>query len=451
MKTKMLIDDILKNIDDVIAQETEIGRNLWKEVLCMHPADAAQLYTFLEKNQMNKLFEMFPKEQQLEVFDELSVQYKEDVLDVVDFARKTYLIRNTNIDELTDLFDEMSEDELKESLGVLSKNDREKVLSLLKFEAESAGGIMSVDIVTIVQDVNVARAIQYLQKIKPNVELHRQIYVTDRQNKLVGYIDLEDLVFHSPSRKLSEIIKEVPYIAQVEEDQEEVSSQMVHYGLMTVPVVDDKKSLMGVISEETLIDVIQQEATEDAQRMSGAPITESYFDTSFFSLLYKRGFILALLLLLESVTSIIIGHYEAVLTPFLVTFFAILFSTGGNTSGQASAIAIQGMSSGDINSSNILKFIRREFLLGSALAIFLSAVAFGRIYSVHSGNLVGSFVVSLALGIIVLLSVLLGSMLPIILKKLKIDPAFSAGPLLATLMDIVGLLIYCYVAYLILG
>ena len=159
--------------------------------------------------------------------------------------------------------------------------------------------------------------------------------------------------------------------------------------------------------------------------------------------------ILGVLLILESVTSVIVGHFEAVLTPFLVMFFAMLVSTGGNTSNQTSAIAIQAMSSGDINESNVFRFVRREFMVGCLLALILSCVSFIRVYAVHQ-NLIGSIVVSLSLGIIVMLSVLFGSLFPIILKRLGVDPAFSAGPFLATLMDILGIFIYCYVAYLIL-
>ncbi len=201
-----------------------------------------------------------------------------------------------------------------------------------------------------------------------------------------------------------------------------------------------------------MIDVIQQEATEDVQRISGAPVTTSYFETSFVSHLYRRGFVLGPLLILESVTSVIMSQYDQtlVLSPILVVFIATLVSTGGNTSGQTSAIAIQGMTLGDINESNTDRFIRREFFIGSTLAIVLSIIAFVRVYASYR-DLVGSLVVSISLGLVVLISVLLGACFPVALTKLKIDPAYSAGPLLATLMDILGISIYCYVAYMILS
>lgn len=449
METKILVGDIVNNIDDVVKQETEIGKQLWKDLLALHSADIAQVCTYLTDVYLGELFALFPKDTQLQVFEELPIKLKEKVLLALDDTHKAYILRHTPADDLTDIFDLLSDEDLKKSLEVLHKKDRQKVLSLLRFPADSAGGIMTIDMVTLMQDFTVSRSASLLQRLKPSVDLHRQIYVTDQDHRLVGYINLEDLLTRSPQRRLADIVRPIPYIAHVQEDQEAIAQKMVHYGMMTVPVVNDKQYLLGVIPEEKLIDVIQQEATEDVQRMSGAPVTVSYFDMPFFSLLYQRSMILGVLLILESVTSVIVGHFEAVLTPFLVMFFAMLVSTGGNTSNQTSAIAIQAMSSGDINESNVFRFVRREFMVGSLLAVILSCVSFIRVYAVHQ-NLIGSIVVSLSLGIIVMLSVLFGSLFPIILKRLGVDPAFSAGPFLATLMDILGIFIYCYVAYLIL-
>jgi magnesium transporter len=167
-------------------------------------------------------------------------------------------------------------------------------------------------------------------------------------------------------------------------------------------------------------------------------------------LIYSRGSILAVLLVVESLTSVIIGKFEGTMTVFLVAFFTTLVSTGGNTSCQTSAITIQGMSSGDINNQNMSRFVRREMLIGAVIALLLAVVVFLRAYVVY-GDLMGSFVVSLSLGLVVVLSVFLGSCVPIFLKKIGLDPAFSAGPFLATMIDIFGIFIYCYIAYLFLS
>ncbi len=446
----MLIDEIIKNIDDVIVQKTVRGKELWHEFLAMHPADSAQLLTYVSQEQLSKLFLAIPEQKWVAIFEELPDTYKDQVLSFLSNAQKAYIFQHLPSDDLTDLFDDLSDEDLEKSLHILHTKERQKVLSLLKFAPDSAGGIMTVDVVAFFQDTTVGQSIHFLQRLKPNVDLHRQVYVTTRQNILVGYINLEDLVIRSPQSKLQEIVRQVPYKALANEDQEDVAHSMVHYRMMTVPVINEQGEFLGVIPEDTLIDIIQEEATEDVQRMSGAPVTESYFQMPFFKLLYQRGLILIALLILESITSVIVGHYEHVLTPFLVMFFAMLVSTGGNTSAQTSAIAIQGMSSGDINSSNLGRFLRREFFIGCLLATVLAMVAFARAYFVHQA-MTGSLIVSFSLGVIVLISVLLGATIPVALKKLGLDPAFSAGPFLATVMDILGIFIYCYVAYLVLA
>lgn len=449
MESKHLHDLIISNIDDVIAQSTPESRSLWQAFLEMHPADSAQLLTYLSDDRLVALFLKLSQTKQLELFEELPDHDKETILERLDDLQKAFILRQTPIDDLTDLFDQLSDKELKKYLDILHKKDRQKVLSLMKFPADSAGGIMTLDFVTLIKDLTVGQSVTILQRVKPNIDLHRQIYVTDQFNKLVGYINLEDLVLKSPQTRLETFLKQVPYAAQAQEDQELIAQKMVHYHMMTVPVINDQMFLLGVIPEDTLIDVIQQEATEDVQRISAAPVTTSYFEIPFWYLLYQRSFILGILLIMGSLTSFIVGHFEATLTKFLILFFTMLVSTGGNTGGQTSAIAIQAMSSGDLNENNTMKFIGREFLIGAMLAIVLAAIAFVRVY-VWYGQFMGSVVVSISLGLIVLMSVLLGACFPIVLKKLGVDPAFSASPLLATVMDILGIFIYCYVASLIL-
>lgn len=449
-KHTSMTQDILKNIEEVIACSTDQAKALWQNLLEMHPADIAQVLETIEDQQLVQLFLKLPEHKKIEVFEELPDYDKEKILAVLDDTQKALILREIPIDEFTDLCEHLSDKDFKKCLEVLHKKDRQKVLSLMKFKADSAGGIMTLDFFTLVENMTVAKAITLLQRVRPNIDLHRQIYVTNLENKLVGYINLEDLVLKSPTTQLSSILKKVAYVAVAQEDQETVAQKMVHYSMMTVPVVNDQMFLIGVIQEDDLIDIIQKEAIEDVQRISAAPNTTSYFEIPFWSHLVQRGTILGALLIFESVTGLILHHYESILNPFLLMFITMLISTGGNTSSQTSAVAIQGMSSGEINESTTFKFIMREFFIGTLLATVLAGVAFLRVYMAHN-ELWGSFVVSFSLGLIVLFSVLLGASLPVLLRRLGGDPAFSAGPVLATIMDILGLFIYCYVAYLMLG
>jgi magnesium transporter len=239
-------------------------------------------------------------------------------------------------------------------------------------------------------------------------------------------------------------------VAQAQEDQETVAKKMIHYHQMTVPVVGDQNIFLGIIPSDTLVEVLEKEASEDVYRISAmAALTNSYFDTPFFRLLWERGAILIALLLAQTFSTMIIDHYQANLCGFLMFFITMLISTGGNSSSQTSALVIQGMASGEINRSNIQRFFSRELRMAGMLSLTLGIVSFIRVYLTYH-NFWGSVVVSLSLALIVLFSVVLGSGIPILLKRLRLDPAFAAGPFLATLMDILGLLIYCYISSLFL-
>lgn len=309
---------------------------------------------------------------------------------------------------------------------------------------------MDIEVITLVKDFTVEKSIKILQRLSPSREIHQLIYVTDTTHRLVGHINLEDLVLNPSQSLIASFMKENEYTAQATEDQETITKNMVHYGLMMVPVVGKDNHFLGVISSETLVDVLVEEASEDVLKMSAVtPLKNPYFETSFFRLLFERSYILIPLLLAESLSGEIVRAYEATLGCFFLSFIPMLISAGGNTSSQTSAMVIQGMASGEIKFSNMFKFLRREFLMALVLGLILGTVAFGRIYY-SSGHVLHSFIVSFALSIIVLISVTLGSCIPFILHRFKIDPAFSAGPVLATIMDILGVIIFCYIARILL-
>lgn len=444
-----VLETIALHIQEIVLQESPRSKHLMEQLNLAHYADIAQLINGLNQPYSVELFLLLEPAVQVHVFYELQTSLMRTILSTLNTSDKTHLLKNSHADEITDLFDLLSDEELTTCLDILHKKDRQQVLSLMKFAPDSAGGIMNVDVITFVQDFTVAKSILLLQRLRPRRDLHRNIYVTDEDNRLVGLIKLEDLVLKRPETLLSSILRQVPFIADVDQDQEEIANKMAHYRTMIAPVVNDQNFLLGVITGETLVDVLQREAQEDVQKMAGSFLNESYFESSLMSVILRRGLILGVLLLAESVTSFILGQYEATLSAFLISFIAMLVSTGGNTSGQTSAIIIQGMSSGDINDSNVNKILRREFLVGFALALLLSVVAFARVYAFHH-FFWGSVVVSLSLGVVVFMSVVFGSVFPILLKRLNIDPAFSAGPFLATIMDILGIFVYCYIAYLIL-
>jgi magnesium transporter len=450
MDTRELLQKIRENIEAVINKNSPLGDSLWKDFIEMHPADIADFLSDISRTDMLSLYIMLSTELKGSVFKEMPDSLKVYVLARLDQKDRLMILNSLQADEMTDLFDFLSDDELRTYLNLLNRTARERVLSLMKFEPDSAGGIMDPEVFSLMENFTVEKSISILQRLKPEKDVYQRVYVTDEEHHLVGYIDLQDLVLQSPVNRISSFMKKNEYVVPTSEDQEKIAHQMVHYRLSNVPVISELGIFLGAIPADTLAHVLVKEAGEDMQRISAVtPLKKSYFETPFLKLVYERSGILVILLLVGSLSGVILEAYESTLGVILYFFIPMIISTGGNTSSQTSAVAIQGMAAGEIRSSNMLKFLRRELCLGAVIGLILGVAAFIRVVAT-TGIYMYGVAISCALALIVMLSICLGSCVPLALKRLNIDPAFSAGPFLATAMDILGLLVYCYVSRMIL-
>lgn len=450
MEIQKLLQEIREHFDEFIKSSGPRGQSLWDTFIQMHPADIADFLTTLDRDEVKSIIRKLPKELRIELFPELSDSLKVYSLSVMTEVQQAEVLDTLPVDNLTDLFDLFEDEELKHYLRLLNKRVRDNVLSLLQFDPESAGGIMDSDVIALHADYTVEKTISILQRVRPKREIHQQLYVVNGEHRLVGHINLEDLVLQNPKERIGSFMAKNELLVRVDEDREKVAQDMMHYGLMTAPVVDDQNHFLGVIPSETLIDVISEEAREDVTRMAAlTPLKYPYFETSIIRLFWERGYILIALLILESFSSSILHAYEATLTALLISLVPMLISVGGNTSSQSSAMVIQGMVSGEIHLSNFSRFLQKELLVTILLALSLGLTAFIRVY-LTGGNVAETVVASAALSCIVLISSVLGSCMPFLLKRLNLDPAFSAGPFLATIMDIIGIMIFCYLAKIVL-
>jgi magnesium transporter len=454
MDKQKIFDQIVDNIETVEKQDSPLGVILWQEFVRLHPADIAQFLSDSPKDHARTLFLMLTHVLQAAVFSYFSSPMMLACLKFLDDNDRSMLLSSLPLDELTDLFDDLSDKDLKVYLKLLHKRDREKVVSLRRFDPDTAGGIMHTDVITLMQDFTIEKSIQILQRLQPSIELHPNIYVTNQENELVGHINLQDLVLKPAQTRLSSILRKNELVVGVNEDQERIAHQMVRYSEMTVPVVGENNVFLGIIPSEALVTVLEQEAAEDVYRISAVgDIKHTYFETPFLKLLFQRSSILIVLLLIQILSSVIIKYYETLLmmgSGFLYLFITMIQSTGGNSSSQSSALAIQGISSGEITSINVHRFLRRELAMAVVIGVILGIVSFIRIYVHTPEHSMGALAVSVALSVIVIVSNLLGSLIPIVLRRLNVDPAFSAGPVLATIMDILGLYIYCQVSMMFL-
>ena len=447
MNKERIFVEIRENLDMMLAQDSALGESLWEAFLALHPADIADFLGYISSNESQQLFAKLPTQLKLTVFEDLSDKMQGLMIEAMSDAEKTEVFRLLPTDELADLFDQLSDEELKRYLSMLGKEVREQVVSLLQFEPDSAGGIMTMDVLTLTAGFTVEQSIKLLQRVQPKREVHQLIFVVDKDYNLLGHVNLQDLVLHKPDERISSFMHRNELVVRAEDDQEEVAKEMVHYGLTTVPVVSENNTFLGVISSEELVDVLVEEATEDVQRMASLPpLKLPYFEIPFWRLLYLRSYVLVALMIAESFSGTLLRSYDYVMKlGILVSFLPIIMSAGGNSGSQTSAVIIQGMASGEITFANMFRLLRRELLISTTLGVLLGGISFARAYYV-SGSMLECIAISLSLGIIVIISSMLGNLIPFVLRKFNIDPAFSAGPLLATLMDILGILIYCHVS-----
>src|SRR3990172_8821247 len=354
MNIRKILSEVLDNIDAVIAQDSPMAESLWESFIELHPVDIADFFTDIDLDESQALFAKLPRSLKMSVFEDLSDRLKGQVLAAMSDPEKVEALRSLHSDQLADLFDELSDEDLKKYLSMLHKDVREQVLSLMQFEPDSAGGIMSTDAVTLIQGFTVEQAIKLLQRLQPKREIHQQIFVTDNQHVLVGHINLEDLVLRKPDERINTFMRPNELVALADQDQDDVTKEMVHYGLTTVPVVGDQYRFLGVISSEELVDVLIEEAAEDVQRMASMPpMKYPYFEMHFLKLLYLRSYVLIALLVAEQFSGNFIRAFDAVMSVgILKSFIPMLTSAGGNSGSQTSAVVIQGFASGEITANN---------------------------------------------------------------------------------------------------
>jgi magnesium transporter len=445
MEERKLFREIEDNMEAVIARNTPLGLSLWNALIETHPADCAELLSNTSQENAKQLFKNFSHSFRTKVFAELSDVMKVMMLSLMSDSEKADTLHTLPIDELTDLFDIFSDEELKHYLNLLSKRVRAKVLSLLRFEPDSAGGIMDTEALSLMADFTVEKSISLIQRLGGK-DIYQQIYVTNRVHALEGHIKLEDLVLHKPQERISSFMHKNELVVHATDDQEDVAKRMVHYDLVTVPVVDNNNIFLGVIPSETLVDVIMQEASEDVQKMAAMPpMKHPYFQMSFIRLFYQRSYVLVALLFAESFSGPILRVYGQYLTPILISFIPMLNSAGGNAGSQASAVAIQGIASGEFDGANVMRLLKREFLIAGGIAVTLGFISFLRVYFV-GGEMIESLAVSVAISLVIFISALLGTTIPFILNRFNVDPAFFAGPFLATVMDILSIFIFCFLS-----
>lgn len=432
-------------IDEVLSQKTLRGKQGWAELCLAHPSDIADLVEHISTRMQHKLFAKLPLDVAAKTFDRLENLEQVAILRKLKNEQAAHILKHMHADDLVDLLEHLKDSEVKTYLKLLQKHQRSRILSLLSFDSKSAGGIMNSEVFTLSNNLTVKNSIGLLQRISPGTEIRYRIYVTNSDGILVGHTTLDKLVVNKPDTPLKKLIVKNEVAIHASEDQEIAVQKMTHYGVLSAPVVDERKHFLGIITADDVLDVLEEEASEDVYRMSGVGHVEhSYFETSGWTMLLQRSKWLVGLLLFQSVSSFIMQRYDQMLADHVIIslFLTMLIGTGGNAGNQSATLVIRGLATGEIGRRRRLAVLVREFGLSIAIATLLCGISFGRVWLMH-GNLPAALAISASLFCIVTASMFLGTLIPLTLHRLGVDPAHSAAPFLATLMDILGIVIYC--------
>ena len=405
--------------------------------------EASQLIAFrlLSKAEAIEVYEYLNKEVQQALIQEFK---RQEVLDVVD---------KMSPDDRVRMFDELPAKIVRRLLAQLSPNERQATALLLGYEEDTAGRIMTPEYISLKEDLTVSQTLERIRNQANASEVVYYLYVTDNSRRLTGIVSLRDLVVAAADTTLAEIMTRDVVFVHTDTDQEEVARTIQRYDIVALPVVDSEERLVGVVTVDDVIDIIEQEATEDIYALGGVQSDgDSYFQTNLLTVARRRVVWLFVLLLTNTVTGAIIRSQEALLQQavILAAFIPLLTGTGGNVGAQSSTVVIRGLNTEEIQNMGAGKVVLREAAAGILLGLILGTVATVWAYLLQ-GNLAVAMSVGISLVAIALLASVAGSALPFVFRSLGLDPALMSAPFITTAVDVLGVLIYFSIAKSILG
>lgn len=419
-----------------------------------NPADVAILLqqTFLD--QITYVFRLLPKEFAADVFVEMDIEAQEALIFGFTDGEIQYIMQDLNVDDAADLIDEMPANVVKKLLRQVSPEKRAVINKILAYPEDSAGSIMTTEFVDIRAYMSVSDTIENIRKQGSNKETFNVCYVIDNQRHLLGTVSLRELILSESTQLIQEIMETNIISVETLEDRENVAQKCSKYDLSVIPVVDKENRLVGIVTIDDVIDVIQQEATEDIEKMAAiTPSTRPYLKTPTLSIFLKRIPWLLILMVSATFTGKIIASFENALSACIVltAFIPMLMDTGGNSGSQASVTIIRALSLGEMKMGDIFIVLFKEFRVALLCGVSLALVNFGKLLLIDHVNTKVALVVCLTLFITVIIAKIVGCSLPILAKRLGFDPAVMASPFITTIVDALSLLVYFSIATKILG
>jgi len=415
----------------------------------VHPGDLLEQIEKLELEQKVSLMQWLPENEAVYLLQEMEDFEQAEIIRHLDKQRASRILEDMASDDVADLIGKLSPEEAQEILRLIDEEELADFGSLLKYPEESAGGIMTTEFISLPADIPVEEAISRLREIAPDAETIYYVYVVDHEGRLIGVISLRDLIASSDGVILKEVMRQNVISVNAELDQEEVARVVSKYDLLAVPVVDDETRLLGIITVDDVIDVMEQEATEDIYRLAGA---SKVVDMELTEAPVSKVVRLRLPWLLISmvggfISGSVIGGYESTLEAIVIlaVFIPVIMDMGGNVGTQSSTIFVRGLATGEIDLTEAWPYFFREIRIGVTLGLICGILISGVAFLWQGNPYLGAVVGVSMLGTITV-AALIGTLVPLLCSKINIDPAIAAGPFVTTIKDVTGLMIYFFIA-----
>jgi magnesium transporter len=441
-------EEILPDIIKLI--ENENYGSLLNILVDLHPADIEELIDRLKKEERKKLFAILPRDLASEVLPELDEPIVEQVLEGFSEEKISQLLTPMDSDDAADIVGDLEPEIAEKVLDIMEDEAADEVQELLRHDEESAGGIMALEFIALSKESKVNEAIEKIRKAKDEVNDLYSIWVFDEREKLTGSVSLTELVLAADDCMLKDIMNPDPNYIKVHMDQEEVAKIFRKYDLVSAPVVDHAHRIVGRITIDDIIDVLEAEGSEDIAFVAGAP-DEKVMEDSAFKLSAARIPWLLVAFVGELISAFVLHHFEATLQQIVTVmmFVPIVMAMGGSTGQQASVIVVRGLAMGDIKIRDTWKRLLKELRVSFITSLFFSSLLFVIVY--FTAGAVFAATISVSLFIVISNAGIVGALVPLTFKRIKIDPALAAAPFISTLNDIVGILIYLSIATFILS
>lgn len=424
------------------------------ELIELISVDIADLIEELDKNNTIIVFRMLPKDMAVEVFSYLSSDQQRNIIDAATDKEIKHIIDELFFDDMIDFLEEMPASIVKKILVNTKEDERILINQFLNYPENSAGSLMTIEYVELKKHMTVEQALNHIKNVGIDKETIYTCYVTDDRKKLEGIVSLKKLVISNKCDTIEALMNEDTVSVHTHDDQETVAHTFKKYGFIAIPVVDKENRLTGIITVDDIVDVIEQENTEDFQKMAAmAPSEEEYLSTNFLTLAKHRITWLLILMLSATFTGRIIQRFDEVLQSvvILAAFIPMLMDTGGNAGAQSSTLVIRGLALGEIKTKDIFKVIVKELSVSTVVAIAMCGINIVRMLFFERIDLMITITVNITLFITIVLAKVVGGILPIVARNFKLDPAIMASPLITTIVDAVALVVYFSLAATLLG